>query len=192
MKNTVCGRRGTKRKTTGNPIPELELVLEEIMKQTYLNNFLVEDHFREYTDGHADITIQEFTKAMSEINLDYTEGELKDAFIKLKNIDKRLECAMIDAAVEDTCKRNIEELQKVILDHVYSSLKSDPLSKFSDVFQKFDHDSDSKITFDQFVHTLEPRCLNIEVVDLYFLAKRYCTKDDFSVEPRESDRTSDD
>ena len=178
MKNTSCGRRGVSRKVKLNHVPELELVLEEIMKQTYLNDVFVEDHFKAFSDGHEDINLKEFTKALVEINLDYPEDEIVETFKKLKAGEKRLVCSAIDAAVEDTVKKNIEECQKVILDYVYSSLKNDPLSNFNEVFQKFDHDADNKITFDQFVHTLEPRCLNIQVVDLYFLAKRYCTKYD--------------
>ena len=178
MKNSTCGRRGVSRKVKLNHIPELELVLEEIMKQTYLNDIFIEDHFKEYSGGHADINLKEFTKAMTEINLDYTEDEIVETFKKLKAGKKRLECSAIDAAVEDTVKKNIEECQKVILDYVYSSLKNDPLSNFNEIFKKFDHDADNKITYDQFVHTLEPRCLNIQIVDLYFLAKRYCTKYD--------------
>ena len=56
--------------------------------------------------------------------------------------------------------------------------QNDPLSNFNEVFQKFDHDADNKITYDQFVYTLKPRCLNIQIVDPYFLAKCYCTKYD--------------
>lgn len=178
MRNTLCGRHGTTRTAYGNPVPELEKVLEEIMKQTYLNDVYVEDHFKEFSDGHSDINMKEFSKAMAAINLDYDEDELREIFTKLRGSQKKLELSAIDAAVEDTVKRNIEESQKVILDYVYSSIKSDPLLNFNEVFQKFDHDADNKITFEQFVLTLEPRCLNIQIADLYYLAKRYCTKYD--------------
>lgn len=181
MKNTAWGRQGITRRTPKNIVSELEMVLEEIMKETFLNEKLVEDHFKEYSKGNSDINIKEFTNAMAAINLDYKEEEMNDIFNQLKGKEKVLEVSMIDSAVEDTVKMNIEELQKLILDDIYSSIKSDPLSNLNDIFSKFENDATNKITFNQFVLTLEPKCLNIEPVNLYFVAKRYWTKYDDSV-----------
>jgi hypothetical protein len=50
-----------------------------------------------------------------------------------------------------------------------------------DVFSKFEASASNKITYNQFVSTLEPKCLNIEACNLVFLAKRYCTKYDNEV-----------
>lgn len=151
----------------------MEMVLEEIMKETYLNEKLVEDHFKEFSKGNNDINLKEFTEAMTAINLDYKEEEMNDIFNHIKGKDKILEISMIDSAVEDSVKVNIEELQKLILDDIYSSIKSDPLSNLNDIFVKFENDATNKITFNQFVQTLEPKCMNIEPVNLFFVAKRY-------------------
>ena len=181
MKNTVWGRQGVTRRTSKNFVPELEMVLEEIMKETYLNDKLVEDHFKEFNKGNNDVSLKEFSDAMTAINLDYKESEMKDIFEHIKGKEKLLEVPMIDAAVEDSVKRNIEELQKLILDDIYSSIKSDPLINFNDLFVKFENEATNKITFNQFVFTLEPKWLNIEPVNLFFVAKRYCTSYDDSV-----------
>jgi hypothetical protein len=55
------------------------------------------------------------------------------------------------------------------------------LINFIDVFAKFEASASNKITFNQFVSTLEPKCLNIEPSNLVLLAKRYCTKYDDEV-----------
>ena len=138
MKNTVWGRQGVTRRTSKNFVPELEMVLEEIMKETYLNDKLVEDHFKEFNKGNNDVSLKEFSDAMTAINLDYKESEMKDIFEHIKGKEKLLEVPMIDAAVEDSVKRNIEELQKLILDDIYSSIKSDPLINFNDLLKILD------------------------------------------------------
>ena len=180
MKNTVCGRQGVSKKYDTIIIKDFELILEEIMKETYLNDKLVEDHFKEFT-RHNDLTYDEFKKAMAAINLVFTDNELGDLYDELRGKEKRLHYAVIDAAVESTVKRNIEECQKLILDDVYASLKSDPLLNFDDVFRHFETTASNKITFIQFVSALEPKCLNVETVNLLLLAKRYCTKYDNEV-----------
>ena len=78
IKNSTCGRRGVSKNVKLNHI--FELVLEEIMKQTYLYEIFIEDHFKEYLGGHADINLKEFTKALVEINLDCTEDGIAETF----------------------------------------------------------------------------------------------------------------
>jgi hypothetical protein len=148
------------------------LILEEIMKQTFLNDKLVENHFKEFTK-HNDLEFDEFKKAMLEINLDYPEDEFKDLYDALKDTDKRLRLSTVDAAVESTVKKNIEECQKLILDDVYSNLKSDPLLNFNDIFAKYENNASHKVTFAQFITALESKCLSVETVNLLLLAKRY-------------------
>ena len=172
MKNTVCGRQGVSSKHDTIIVHKYEMLLEEIMKQTFLNDKLVEDHFKEFTK-HNDFEFPEFKKAMIEINLDYPDRELEDLYDALKDTEKRLKLSVIDIAVESTVKRNIEECQKLILDDVYSNLKSDPLLNFGSVFTKYENSASSRITFFQFVTSLESKCLNVEPINLLLLAKRY-------------------
>jgi hypothetical protein len=49
MKNTLCGRSNHKRKEPDNKVKDIEMICEDIMKCTYLQNLLVEDYFREYS-----------------------------------------------------------------------------------------------------------------------------------------------
>lgn len=180
MKNTACGRQGVTKKPEKVIIDEFEFLLEEIMKQTFLNDKLVEDHFRAFSK-HSDLEYDEFKKAMEAINLSDNETDLKDLYESLRGKNKRAYIEDIDFAVESTVKRNIEECQKLILDDVYSSLKSDPLITFETLFDKFKTSGSNKITFVEFVSTLEPKCLNVEASNLLLLAKRYCTKYDDEV-----------
>jgi Ca2+-binding EF-hand superfamily protein len=180
MKNTSCGRQGAAKKTVDFPINKHEELLEEIMKQTFINDMFVEDYFKQFSK-HSDLEFEEFKKALAGINLDSGDADIKELYTAVWGKNKRAYINDIDNAVESTVKKNIEEWQKFVLDDVYSGIKSDPLIQFMDVFSKFEASASNKITYNQFVSTLEPKCLNIEACNLVFLAKRYCTKYDNEV-----------
>ena len=180
MKNTVCGRKGISKKIDKLVISEFEYLFEEIMKQTFINDKLVEDHFKSFSK-HPDLEFEEFKEAMAALNLAHDETDLNDCYNAIKGNMKRVIIKDIDSAVECTVRRNIEECQKLILDDVYSSLKSDPLITFETVFDKLQSGGSNRCTFKQFVATLEPLCLNVESSNLILLAKRYCTKYDDEV-----------
>jgi len=178
MKNTSCGRLGASNKYPNISIYQHEGILEEIMKQTFINEKLVEDHFKEFT-SHSDLDFNEFKKSMRAINLGHIhEDELREFFNDVKGKDRRIHYVDIDAAVQCTVKRNIVECQKMILDDVYSSIKSDAKLTYEGVFEKYEVSASNKISFNQFISALEPKCLNVEPSNLILLGKRYCTKYD--------------
>ena len=159
-------------------IYEFEDILEEIMKQTFINEQLVEDHFKGFTK-HKDLEFSEFWKAIKDINLgDIEKAELEELYDKIKGKNRRLLLEDIDAAVQCTVKKNIEECQKLVLDDVYSSIKSDAKLSYDDIFDSYEATGSNKITYEQFVTALEPITLNVLPVDLILLAKRYWTKYD--------------
>jgi hypothetical protein len=118
--------------------------------------------------------------------------------------------AMIDAAVEDTCTRNLEEVQKLVLDDIYYELSKTPKLRphlqfnliefliignykvfiphngvllispkldYYDIFDNYDKDKDNIVTYLQFFNGLKTKCISVTPLDMFFLAKRYYTKE---------------
>jgi hypothetical protein len=79
MKNTSCGRQGASKKTVDFPIYKHEELLEEIMKQTFINDLLVEDYFKQFSK-HSDLEFEEFKKALAGINLDSGNIDIKELY----------------------------------------------------------------------------------------------------------------
>lgn len=151
MKNTVVGRFPDSRTQRKHEIRLNQGLMEDIIKETYLRDVLIEDAFMAYGKGvHKTLTSADLREAFTDYGINVDKKSNEDIYNRLMGDAESLTATLIDLAIEDNCLKSIEEIQKTILSRINHALKENPNMAIKEAFMKFDFDGTEIVTFEQF------------------------------------------
>lgn len=182
MKNTLVGRFADSRKQKKHKVKLSDYIFQDIIKATYLRDVYIEDAFIKFSKGRNNIvSANALGEAFEAYGIKQDTKAVNDTYQRLLGEEKELTATLIDIAVEDNAKRGIEEIQKSILETVNRAIKNQPENPLKEAFRKFDEADKGMISFEQFKKCIRNYLPNIKTIDAMFLAKRYCERDDDTV-----------
>lgn len=179
MRNTVIGRYPDNRKDKQRKVSVPEAILQDIIKATYLRNSYIEDFFKKFGKGRSYVISQDKLKdAFDSLGITLDSKTMNEVYQKFVADDKDLTATSIDISVEDSAKKSIEEIQKFLLELINKGLKETKDLDKKTIFNKDDANSKGFVSFKQFHDSIKEHVPKIQSMDAYFLAKRYCEKED--------------
>ena len=181
LKNTVAGRYPESRKQKRLKARISQAILEDIIKATYLRDKFIEDAFIKFSQGRINVITQDDLRdAFTAYGIKISKKKIPLIHDNLMCDEPELTAQTLDIVIEDTAKRGIEEIQKEILEEVNHYVRQHHLS-LQEAFLRYDQESSGFVSFDEYRKCLKIFSGNLRSYDLYFLAKRYCLRDDDTV-----------
>ena len=175
MRNTITGMYPETRKEKKYKIKISDIILQDLIKATYLRDIYVEDAFIKFAKpGREHVVNQKAIQdTFTSLGLKIDSKTAKDTYDKLVGNAHALTPHMIDLAVEDNSKKGIEEIQKLILELIHRSIKAHPEITIKEVFLKYDRGNEGRISFKEFENSIKNYVPKIKSMYVLFLAKRY-------------------
>lgn len=110
-------------------------LLEEIVRETYLRDQMVEEHFKQYSDSYnGTISEQELFEALTSLGIQVSDSEIEKLIDDFKGRTTELTPEIIDISIEDSKVKPVEELQKQVLDILHTFLKSNPHIRINEIY----------------------------------------------------------
>ena len=178
LKNTVAGRYPESRKQQRLRTKISQSIIEDIIKATYLRDKFIEDAFIKFSQGRINVITQDDLRdAFTAYGIRISKKKIPLIHDSLMCNEPELTAQTLDIVVEDTAKRGIEEIQKEILEEVNHYVRQHH-SSLQEAFLRYDEENSGFVSFDEYKKCLKIFSGNLKSYDIYFLAKRYCLRDD--------------
>ena len=179
MRNTVVGRFPDTRNQKKHKIKLSETIIQDIIKCTYTRDCLIGDAFKRFAKGRSGILTEAALKeGFMTYGIKLDSKSIKDTYKRLMGHEDELTDDLIDIAIEDNSKKGIEEIQKSIMEIINRGIKNQPEALIKEAFLKIDSDQSGEVSYEEFKKVIRIYIPKIRILDVMFLGKRYCIKND--------------